>query len=365
MTRTAKYRRFLAWLSGFLLWTVIGLSFASQFYVASLKAGRPVSWGEAIGWSLGDWYVWGLLSIPIFALARRFHLEGPQWPARLAIHACGCVVAALIYLFLRAWLGQWQTLLHGRVATFGEIFMPLLAKSFFFNVIVYWVIVCAGHAVDYYQQFRQREWRSVELERNLTQAKLKALQMQLNPHFLFNTLHAISALMHKDVDAADRMIAQLSDLLRRALESGDENEVPLRQELDFLERYLAIEKTRFGARLKVRIEVEADTLDALVPNLLLQPLVENAIQHGIEPQARTGEVAIAARRIGNELILEVQDDGAGLAEDHVENVGLSNTRSRLSQLYGDRHRFELQRRHPVGVAVTAAIPFRLAARAGA
>jgi hypothetical protein len=233
MSRNAKHRRYVAWLSGFLLWTVIGLSFASQFYVASLKSGRPVTWGEAVSWSLGDWYVWGLLSIPIFALARRFHLEGRQWSSSLAIHLCGCVVAALVYTFLRAWLGQWQTLLHGQVVTFGEIFTPLLAKSFFFNLIVYWVIVCAAHAVDYYQQFRQRERGSLELERNLTRAKLKALQMQLNPHFLFNTLHAISALMHKDVNAADRMIAQLSDLLRRALESGDENEVPLRQELDF------------------------------------------------------------------------------------------------------------------------------------
>ncbi len=362
MNGNAKHRRLVKWFAGWLLWTVIGLSFASQFYVASLKAGRTVSWKEAIVWSLGDWYVWGLLSIPIFTLTRRFHLEGKQLRSSLAIHACACVITALVYLFIRVWLGQLQLLWHGNAASFAELFMPLLAKSFIFNVIVYWVIVCLAHALDYYEQSRQRERRSLELEKHLSQAKLQTLQMQLNPHFLFNTLHAISALMHRDVDAADRMVAQLSDLLRRALESGDEHEVPLRQELDFLQRYLAIEKTRFGPRLEVQLDVASDTLDALVPNLFLQPLVENAIQHGIEPKARPGTVGIAVRRLGDELILEVRDDGVGLPEAHDENVGLANTRARLHQLYPGRSQFELRNRDSGGVCVTATIPFRPSAR---
>ena len=242
------------------------------------------------------------------------------------------------------------------------MFRSLLAKTFFFNVLIYWVIVCVGHALDYYRRFRQRERRTLELEKSLSQAKLHSLQMQLNPHFLFNTLHAISALMHRSVDDADRMIAQLSDLLRRALESGDEHEVPLRQELDFLERYLTIEQTRFGKRLTVRFEIAPETLDALVPNLLLQPIVENAIQHGIEPRAKNGEIAIAAKRQGDELILEVCDDGVGLPAAWKENVGVSNTRLRLAQLYPRRHRFELQNRPTGGVAVTAALPFRRVAQ---
>ncbi len=361
MNDNPKPRRLLHWAIGFLVWTVIGLSFASQFFVANLKAGRPVTWAEAIGWSLGDWYVWGLLSIPILAVARQFHIDGVHWRSSLVIHLCGSAIAALVFLIVRAALGQWQMLLRGGAATYGEIFMPLLAKTFLFNVIIYWVIVCAGHALDYYRQFRERERRNLELERNLSRAQLKTLQMQLNPHFLFNTLHAISALMHKDIDAADRTIAQLSDLLRRALESGDEHEVPLRQELDFLERFLAIEQTRFGSRLRTRIEVAPETLDALVPNLFLQPLVENAIQHGIEPRARPGEVAIIARREGDQLVLEVWDDGVGLPESHIENVGLTNTRTRLQQLYRDQHRFALTPRALEGVSVTATIPFRLAA----
>lgn len=358
MSGIATSRSLLRWVLGFLIWTLVGLLFASQLYVASWNGGRPISWGEAIGWSLGDWYVWGLLSIPILALTRRFHLEGVYWRSNLAIHFGACAVTALVYLVIRAWIGQLQSRLGGAPVTFGEVFGPLFAKSFFFNVLIYWVVVCVGHAMDYYRQFRQRERRTLELEKSLGQAKLKSLQMQLNPHFLFNTLHAISALMHKDLDAADRMIAQLSDLLRRALDSGEEHEVPLRQELDFLERYLTIEQTRFGKRLVVRLEIAPETLDALVPNLLLQPLVENAIQHGIEPQAKPGEVGISARREGADLVLEVRDDGVGLGAQWEENVGLSNTRLRLEQLYGRRHRFELRNRSTGGVMVTAALPFR-------
>ena len=343
---------------GALLWTLIGLSFASQLYLSSLKTDRPMSWAAAIGWSLGDWYVWGLLSIPVLFLARRFHLEGPRWGSSLAIHLCGSVVAALVYIFVRAFLGQWQSRSQGVPVAFVEAFSQLLVKAFFFNVLIYWGIVCAGHALDYYRQFRERELRAVELEKSLAEARLKSLQMQLNPHFLFNTLHAISALMHKDVDAADRMVAQLSDLLRRALDSGDEQEVSMRREIDFLQRYIAIEKTRFGDRLSVEMKIAPDTQAALVPNLLLQPLVENAIRHGIEKQARPGKIGITSNREGGELILEVVDNGAGLPAQWNENIGLSNTRSRLSQLYGTNHRFDLRNGASGGVSIRIAIPFR-------
>ncbi len=364
MTAQAKQKRLLKWMLGALLWTLIGLSFASQFYVSSLKTGQPVSWAAAIGWSLGDWYVWGLLSIPVLFLARRFHLEGPRWGSSLAIHLCASAVASLVYIFARASIGQWQSRGHGAAATFVETFSPLLAKTFFFNVLIYWGIVCAGHALDYYRQFRERELRAVDLEKSLAEARLKSLQMQLNPHFLFNTLHAISALMHKDVDAADRMVAQLSDLLRRALDSGDEQEVSLRREIDFLERYVAIEKTRFGKRLAVEMNIAPETREALVPNLLLQPLVENAIRHGIEPQRREGKIDIESRREGDELIIEVRDNGGGLPAQWTENIGLSNTRSRLGQLYHANHRFDLRNRESGGLAITVAIPFRLADGAG-
>lgn len=355
-------RRLLICFLGFGFWTLIGISFASQFYVSSLKAGRPISWIQAVVWSLGDWYVWALLSIPVVWLVRRFRIEGRDWKLSVAIHAIASILASVAYVFLRAAIGEWQSYLSGSAASFADVFRPLLMKSFLLNLLIYWVIVSVTHAVSYYRQYREREVQTAELEKNLTQAKLQTLQMQLNPHFLFNTLHAISALMHKDVDAADRMMTRLSELLRTTLESDQAHEIPLRQELSFLERYLEIEQTRFGSRLKVQIEIAPEAFEALVPNLLLQPLVENAIQHGIEPRAKGGEVGISARRVNDELVLQVRDNGAGLTGDSQDGVGLSNTRARLAQLYGKKQRLEMRNIDLGGVAVTASIPFHTSRR---
>ena len=361
MSRGNARKRLLICFLGFGFWTLIGISFASQFYVSSLKAGRTISWLQALAWSLGDWYVWALLSAPIVWLAQRFRIEGRKWKQNVAIHIAASAIVSVSYMVVRALIGQWQSNLGGNPASFVEAFKPLLVKTFHFNVLIYWVIISVTHAVSYYRHFREREVQAAELEKNLTQAKLQTLQMQLNPHFLFNTLHSISALMHKDVDAADRMMTRLSELLRTTLESDQAHEIPLRQELSFLERYLEIEQTRFGSRLKVQLEIAPETKDALVPNLLLQPIVENAIQHGIEPHAKGGAVVISAKRVDDELILQVRDNGAGLATDSQDGVGLSNTRSRLAQLYGKKHRLEMQNIDSGGLAVTATIPFRVCA----
>jgi len=201
--------------------------------------------------------------------------------------------------------------------------------------------------------------RAAELEKGLAQAKLQALQMQLNPHFLFNTLHSISSLMHKDIEAADKMITRLSDLLRAALEGAGTQEVSLRQELKLLELYLAIEKIRFGNRLTVKLDVAADVLEAQVPNLILQPLVENAIRHGIEPRARPGRIELQAHRQNGVLAVVLSDDGTGLGQNGAirEGIGLSNTRARLRELYGSAHRFELASGPQGGVRVELNIPY--------
>lgn len=343
------------WLFGFGFWTLLGLSFASQFYISSAKAGLAVTWSQAVSYALGDWYVFALLSIPVMRLASRFRFEAGSDLRSLAVHALGSVVFSLAYMVLRAWVGQWQS-----AASFAEAFKPLLVKTWHFNLLIYWVIVAVSQGFEYYRRYRERELRASELEKRLAQAKLQALQMQLNPHFLFNTLHSISSLMHKDVEAADRMVMRLGDLLRAALDSSDTQEVALRQELGFLERYLEIEKTRFGDRLMVKKHIPKDLLEAQVPNLILQPLMENAIKHGIEPWAKPGRIELRARREGDRLILEVGDNGAGLAEDDSweEGVGLSNTRARLRELYGQAHRFELCRGPEGGLLVRLAIPFR-------
>jgi signal transduction histidine kinase len=343
------------WTLGFCFWTLLGLSFASQFYISSAKAGLAVSWKQAVSFALGDWYVFALLSVPVIRLAHRFRFEVGIWKRSLCVHAIGSVLFSFAYMLLRACVGQWQS-----QASFNEVFRPLLVKTWHFNLLIYWVIVAVSNAFDYYRKYRERELHASELEKGLAQAKLQALQMQLNPHFLFNTLHSISSLMHKDIEAADRMITRLSDLLRAALDSAGTQEVPLQQELKLLELYLAIEKIRFGSRLTVKINIPPETLGAQVPSLILQPLVENAIRHGIEPRSRPGCIELRAQRQDGTLALAVSDDGAGLdlREEIKEGVGLSNTRARLRELYGAAHRFELFRDTSGGVRVELSLPLR-------
>jgi LytS/YehU family sensor histidine kinase len=205
--------------------------------------------------------------------------------------------------------------------------------------------------------------KASQLQAQLAQAQLQALKMQLHPHFLFNTLHAISSLMRRDVDAAERMIARLSDLLRLTLENVGAQETSLRQELEFLESYLEIEKTRFRDRLQVKMDIEPETLDARVPNLILQPLVENAVRHGVAPHAAPGLIEISARLKENKLEIQVRDNGAGLPDARraqiKEGVGLANTRARLEQLYGAGALFGLSNRDKGGLVVSLTIPFRV------
>jgi signal transduction histidine kinase len=351
-------RRWVRRLLGFGFWTLIGLSFAFQFYISSAKAGLEVTWSQAVNYALGDWYVFAVLSIPVIRLARRFNFESGNRARSLAVHLSCSLLFSLAYMVLRAVVGRWQS-----EASFMEAFQPLLVKTWHFNLLIYWVIVAVSFAFEYYRKYRERELRAVELEKRLAQAKLQALQMQLNPHFLFNCLHSISSLMHQDTEAADQMIVRLSDLLRAALESSDTQEVTLREELGMLERYLGIEQIRFGNRLTVEMDIASDAMDACVPNLILQPLVENAICHGIEPHAKPGRIRLRAQRSAGVLALEVCDNGGGLRKDDLaeDGVGLSNTRARLRTLYGEDHGFDLLDAPGGGLLVRLSIPFRAAA----
>jgi len=344
----------MKWLLGLAFWTLLGLSFASQVYIYASKGGLYLTWKEAVTNSLGDWYIFALLSIAVGRLARRFHFEGGKWGPSLAVHALGSVAFSLSFMVLRAGLAVWQTR-----AAFPAAFKLLLVKTWHYDLIIYWVIVVVSHAFEYYRKYRERELRALDLERRLAEAKLQALQMQLNPHFLFNTLHSISSLMHKDIEAADRMIVRLSDLLRAALESSDTQEVELQHELEFLKRYLEIEQTRLGDRLTVKMDIAPEALRARVPNLILQPLVENAIRHGIEPRARPGRIELRVQRLDGTLALEVRDNGTGLQDGQPieEGIGLSNTRARLQGLYGEAHRFDLHAADGGGLVVQVTIPF--------
>lgn len=339
------------------LWTLIGLSFAGQFFIASSQLGRPVSWNMALSHSLADWYVFAILSgLPIF-LGQKFGLDHERWGRKACLHLLAGGVFSLFFVVLRSGVAVIQGHGTGQEVDYLSAFNTLLIKTWHFNFLIYWVILSIQHAVEFYRRYQERAASSAELERHLVEARLMALQMQLNPHFLFNTLHAISSLMWDDVDAADRMITRLSELLRRALDSTHRHLVPLDQEIDFLEKYLEIEKIRFGKRLEVKIETEPETLSMHVPNLILQPLVENALKYGIEPFSHPGLLSIVTSIRTNQLHLEICDTGRPKASTRFEEgIGLSNTRSRLEELFPDRFEMKVLPDPTKGTCIHITIP---------
>jgi sensor histidine kinase YesM len=259
-------------------------------------------------------------------------------------------------------LGLASALLAWQVTALGRSLNSFVALAVLNCAYCYAAAVSMNYALLYYRKSRERAVRASQLEMRLVEAQLKTLQQQLHPHFLFNTLHAVSALMHRDVDAADRTLMRVSDLLRLTVERLGEPEIILGAELDFLRRYLEIERTRFADRLVVRYDVQPEALDALVPTLLLQPLVENAIKHGVARKSGEGHVDITARRDHDKLWIEVRDDGVGLSEDALtalqKGIGVSTTRARLQHQFGADYRFEFHRLAQ-GVGVVVAIPWKV------
>jgi sensor histidine kinase YesM len=271
---------------------------------------------------------------------------------------------SLAWVVLRSLIGVVDSSLVGDSATFREIFSPLLVKTFPFNLLIYGVIISVSHALDYYRKYHERTVQTLELEKHLTEARLQALLHQLKPHFLFNTLNGIASLMHTDVDAADRMLVRLSELLRITMSHTGAPQTTLREEVAFLERYLDIERIRFRNRLEVNISIDEEAIDALVPSLILQPIIENAVRHGIETQSRIGRVELRGVRDAGQLILTVSDNGSGMPEGEPkrEGIGLANTRARLRELYDDMQKFELVNRAEGGLCVRMTIPFNAGAK---
>jgi two-component system, LytTR family, sensor kinase len=334
--------------------------FQAYYYVSTFTE-WPASLPFLLALNLGYWYSWACLTPAILWLSRWAPFERNTWKRAVAVHVPGVFIATLLHIALTVSLKTLTVWTVGQEHMWRQEAQRMFFHNFDWEMMTYWAIVGLSHALRYYSEARDRELRESQLETHLVEAQLQALQRQLQPHFLFNTLNTISALMHRNVDAADNMIAKLSDLLRISLHNVGVQEVCLKDELDFLSKYLEIEQTRFRDRLTVVFDVQPDTLDALVPNLVLQPLVENSIKHGIGQRSTAGQIEIRSRRAGGLLELEVQDNGVGLSAarltDFNRGVGLANTRSRLQHLYGSSHRFEFRQPPGGGLSVRIAIPF--------
>ncbi|HJQ35177.1 MAG TPA: histidine kinase [Pyrinomonadaceae bacterium] len=349
----------------FAVWTALAFFFTGQLYYSRLLSERPLTWREAASSQFIYPYLWALGTVLVLWLANRFPVEeGAPWLRHLLLHiifATAFVVVItgsfqIIYYFI---------FLNGP----GKHYEPWSTLQWIIynsseNYGIYGLVLLLNQVFRYYRRFREGELRASRLQTQLTQAQLEALKMQLHPHFLFNTLHSISALVHSNPDAADKMIARLGDFLRLTLENSGAAEVSLQKELEFLTCYLEIERVRFQDRLTTSLEVEPNTLDSPVPNLILQPIVENALRHGVAQSSAPGRVEISAKRENGSLRIEVRDNGPGLngvtasREVFKGGVGLSNTRARLEQLYGESHRFEMSDAADGGLLVTLIIPAR-------
>jgi signal transduction histidine kinase len=346
--------------------TVLSLFSFVQAYRLTLintKPGMTIEAGKLLVLNLALWYIPALLIPAIVWAARRFPLEHGRRARAIAAHTAGAVIFALVH-----WLAMIGVRLllwnHGNKpewVAWWTYMQRRLLENLDWSLMVYAAVVGVSHAIAYYHESQERKLKAAQLETRLIEARLKTLEAELHPHFLFNTLHAISTLVHRDPESADRMISRLSDLLRITFDRSGEPKVSLKEEMDFLQKYLDIEQTRFQDRLSVHVNVDPEALDGEVPRMILQPLVENAIKHGIAGRTGGDRVQITAGREGDRLWMQVRDNGAGLQVRTLKalrtGVGLSNTRARLDCLYGRHYRLEFSDKHG-GLSVLIEIPFQ-------
>ena len=359
--------RWLKWIAILGVWAVLGLIYAGPIYLEVRAEGMDHSAWRVITWGVLSWSVWAPLTPAMVWLARRYSLVGDAGKRSLLVHLPA-------FLFISAVHSAAATYITLAVKPFDNMgtsptdfwprFLSRMKGAVGPDLLVYGAVVGVCYAIDYYRKYREREFLASQLEAQLAQAQLDSLRMQLHPHFLFNTLNGIVGLVRDNKNqAAVSMLVGLSDLLRHALEHSSEQEVELNEELNFIKLYLDIQQMRFSDRLQIEIDVDIGVLKALVPNLILQPLTENALRHGIGRSVASGLVGISAHKENGSLKLIVFDNGIGLSSNWQlksgGGIGLANTAARLQQLYGDRHRLDVRNREGGGVEVVVVIPFHV------
>ena len=339
------------------VWTLLSLLAILQGAVSMSQRGQPIAVGRMVSLYLADWYTCAIFTPLFFWLARRFPMDRQHWRNAVLVYlpvSIACVVLKYtIFVPIR----------HAITGRPESLWLALTFNALF-ELMIFWAMIGIVHAVEFYRRYVDREQLAATLRAQLTEAQLEALREQLRPHFLFNALNSVLALLHRDPQAADDMIVELSDLLRASLEHHGAHEHSLSDEIALVEKYLSIMRHRFEDRLVAEVRVDATARDALVPQFLLQPLVENALEHGIARRAGSGRVTVAVERKEHEVWLSVIDDGPSPPDAHAfeDGVGLGNTRKRLAELYGERQRLVVS---PVGggetgTRVTVVLPMRVA-----
>lgn len=355
---TTLVRRWKFWALVLALWAVPSLIGAFVYYLRMVPSEAPVTWRSAMLYQFAAWYPWVALTPIVLVLGRRFSLERSRPWVALPVHLVAALVIGGSQLAL-ALAGMRAVSTVPSERSFTTSYVDWMLPTYLeFAVLIYFAILGLVYAFEYYRRYVSGTIHASQLEAELARAQLQALRTQLQPHFLFNTLHAVSSLMDEDVRAARRMIARLADLLRTTLDTRDQQEVTLLRELETLQLYLDIEHERFSDRLRVDLQVHPEVLEARVPNLMLQPLVENAIRHGIAPLHEGGRITVSAARDQERLVLTVEDDGAGSGVGQLpEGVGLRNTRARLARLYPQSHELRIERPSEGGFRIQIVIPF--------
>jgi two-component system, LytTR family, sensor kinase len=339
------------------LWTLLALLLAFQEYeIHRLVYKRAELYNEAAAW-LVHFYLWAALVWFVWKVMPHFSLEGNRWKRDLLFHVpFGLTISVLelaIYVELVKVL---------RVAPpetdFQKLFLWNLNTDLPTNFFIYWTFVAIFRGVDYYERYRDRELRASQLEGQLAKARLQALKAQLDPHFFFNTMNSISSLMHRDIEKADAMIAGLSNLFRLNLQRGDEQEVTLGEEMEFLEQYLELQQLRFGSRIKIDVRTDPELHDVLVPSMVLQPLVENAMIHGVASSSESMLLEITAREHNGMCRITIYNSGSSLPENFKPGLGIANTRARLQWLYGEKSSLQLNNLQAGGVLAEVKLPLR-------
>lgn len=354
----------------FLLWTAVALLFATQWYSFDSLHGHPAPVFAYVRWNMEQWYAWLLISPLVLRLATKRPID-PRHPQRaLPLHLLASVLFALLALFVQASISHF---LEPGTPSLRNGFSPildnvrwLLGKDVAMGIVTYWALTGLAQTLHFYKENSNRQVRESQLERRLAQAQLQVLQMQLHPHFLFNTLHAIGTLIHEDPESAEKMLLDLSSLLRVFLEHESSQQISLRRELHLVDLYLSIQKIRFRDRLTVRTLIDPATLDCSIPSLILQPLVENAIVHGIAKNPGDDTIEIKSSQQAGRLVVEISNSNSSLpGEVRLDGagwgVGLSNTSQRLTQVYNGSSSLSLRALSPRGVVCSIAIPFEKSA----